>query len=65
MSVDPESDETVALAKEMGRRRAHLNPDELISPTCMWWAMVAGLVLLSGVMLLWGIANLDKIAGTN
>ncbi|MGA7731392.1 MAG: hypothetical protein WCD37_08975 [Chloroflexia bacterium] len=61
MSIEHKGEETVDLSHEMARRRSHLNPDELIAPTCMYWAMIAGFVLLGGMMLFWAIGNLDKI----
>lgn len=43
--------------------RARGNPIDSVGPTCMFWAMVVGLSILLGVMFIWGISNLDKIAG--
>ena len=62
MAVELKGEETVELGEEMARRRAKINPDELIAPGCMWWGMIVGLVFLIGIMATWGIANLDKIA---
>lgn len=62
MAIEVKGEETVELGEEMKRRRANMNPDELVSPGCMWWGMIAGFVFLIGIMVMWGIANLDKIS---
>jgi hypothetical protein len=61
MSVQYEGNETVELSDEMARRRARVDPEELIGPNCMFWAMITGFVVLGGIMVIWGISNLDKI----
>ncbi len=43
--------------------RTRGNPIDAVMPTCMFWAMVVGLSILLGIMLIWGISNLDKIGG--
>lgn len=63
MADEHKGEETVALSEEMGRRRARLNPDDLLAPNCMWWAMIVGFAVLIGIMAMWGVANLNRIAG--
>ncbi len=61
MSVDPESNETVELSEEMARRRSRLNPDDLIGPSCMYWAMIAMFVVLGGMIIVWAISHIGTI----
>lgn len=61
MADESGSNETVELSEEMARRRSRVNPDDLIGPTCMFWAMIAGFIVLGGMMLVWGLGHLDKI----
>ena len=62
MSVQYEGSETVELSDEMARRRSRVDPEDLIAPTCMWWAMISGLVLFGGIMLVWAISNIGTIS---
>ncbi|MEO8285795.1 MAG: hypothetical protein ABI670_05120 [Chloroflexota bacterium] len=62
MATEPVAvEETEEIAEVATRPRPRGNPIDNVGPTCMFWAMVAGLGLLMGIMLIWGIANLDKI----
>ncbi len=62
MAIEHKGEETIELGQEMARRRSNVNPDELVSPGCMWWGMIIGLAFFIGMMAMWGIGNLDKIA---
>lgn len=59
--LDQNSDDAEDAPRQKPRARG--NPIDAVAPTCMFWAMVAGLSVLVGLMLIWGIANFDKIAG--
>jgi hypothetical protein len=52
---------TVAAPTTRRRKGPRVDPNDLISPTCMIWAMWAGLAVLALIIVVWGIANLDKI----
>jgi hypothetical protein len=43
--------------------RVRGNPIDDVGPTCMFWAMVVGLSILLGIMLIWGISHLNTITG--
>lgn len=43
------------------RRGPRVDPIEMVGPTCMFWAMIAGFVVILGIVIIWGISNLDKI----
>jgi len=45
-------------------RRVQGNPIDNVGPTCMFWCMVAGLSILLGVMLFWGLSHIGSITGT-
>jgi hypothetical protein len=53
----------VATPTTRRRKGPRVDPNDLISPTCMIWAMWIGLGLLVAIMVIWGISNADKIAG--
>jgi hypothetical protein len=61
MSVQYEGNETVELSNEMARRRSRVDPEDLIAPTCMLWAMISGFVLFGGIMVFWAISNISTI----
>ena len=58
------AEDAAAVAAPTTRRRKgpRVDPSDLISPTCMIWAMWIGLGLLVGIMVIWGISNWGKIA---
>ena len=61
MAVEPNPNDS-ALSEDAARRRAsRLSPDDLIAPTCMFWLMIAGFVVLGGMMVLWVLSNVGKI----
>lgn len=41
--------------------RATGNPIDKVAPTCMFWAMVIGLSLMLGLLLIWGISHIGLI----
>ena len=43
--------------------RVRGNPIDNVGPTCMFWAMVIGLSILLGIMVIWGISHLNTISG--
>ncbi|HET9494216.1 MAG TPA: hypothetical protein VFR15_08305 [Chloroflexia bacterium] len=51
----------VATPTTRRRKGPRVDPNDLISPTCMIWAMWIGLGLLVAIMVMWGISNADKI----
>jgi len=38
-----------------------LTSDDLLAPSCMFWAMIIGLVIFGGSMLVWVIENISRI----
>ena len=67
MATDTELRELAQDAAEVAapttrrRKGPRVDPNDLISPTCMIWAMWIGLGLLVAIMVMWGISNADKI----
>jgi hypothetical protein len=59
LSVVEEKEEQAAAVT---RPRVRGNPVDSIGPTCMFWAMVAGLAILLGIMLIWGISHINMIS---
>jgi hypothetical protein len=43
--------------------RVQGNPIDNVGPTCMFWAMVIGLSIFLGMMLIWGISHINTITG--
>ncbi len=64
MATDPtnvgENDEQPV---EPRPQRSTGNPIDKVAPTCMIWAMVIGLSILIGMMLIWGIAHIGVVNG--
>jgi hypothetical protein len=58
------AEDAAAVSAPTTRRRKgpRVDPNDLISPTCMIWAMWIGLGLLVSIMIIWGVSNIDKIA---
>jgi hypothetical protein len=52
---------TVSAPTTRRRKGPRVDPHDLISPTCMIWAMWIGLGLLVGVIIIWAISNFDKV----
>ena len=38
-----------------------LSPDDILAPSCMFWAMIIGLVFFGGSIILWIIENVGRI----
>ena len=38
-----------------------LSSDDILAPSCMFWAMIIGLVIFGGSMLVWVIENISRI----
>ncbi len=56
---DSEGREIIA---EPRRRKEAVSYDAGLAPTCMIWFVFIGLGVLIGIMLIWGIGNLDAIS---
>jgi hypothetical protein len=64
VAVDPTSvEENVEEPVEAETRRAVGNPIDHVAPTCMIWAMVAGLAILIGLILIWDLSHIGVISG--
>jgi len=64
MAVDPtvvEEDDQEPV--EVEPRRAVGNPIDHVAPTCMIWAMVVGLAILIGLILIWDLSHIGVVSG--
>ncbi|HST03561.1 MAG TPA: hypothetical protein VLQ48_02375 [Chloroflexia bacterium] len=62
MALDFNTHDTVAPSEEAPNSGApELSSDDILAPTCMFWAMVIGLAILGGTVILWILENVSKI----
>ena len=62
MALDFNTKDTLAPSEEAPDSSApSLTSDDLLAPTCMFWAMVIGLAIFGGVMVMWILENVGKI----
>jgi hypothetical protein len=62
MALDFNTKDTLAPSEEAPDSSASsLSSDDLLAPTCMFWAMVIGLAIFGGVMVMWILENVGKI----
>jgi hypothetical protein len=62
VAVDPTSvEENEQEPPEVEPQRAVGNPIDHVAPTCMIWAMVVGLAILIGLILIWDLSHINVI----
>jgi hypothetical protein len=62
MANEPAANESIVVSTETPRRGGYgVDPEDTIGPTCMFWAMLAGFIVLGGMIVIWGLSNIDKI----
>ena len=61
-AVDDSVADTESTERAVRRRRARVDPNDLISPTCMIWVMFIGLAVLAVIIISWILSTgLDMI----